>query len=260
MGCLVLTVRGILKMTFRQVRQAEGRRLKAVALCLLYFLALGLAVLSPALFHARFAGLNGALFAALLIAAVCVKGFLSREAFALSQAYLNDRKELLPLPPLAAAVAGELTDAAFLLTADLLLLAPSALCLRTGIGYYSLSADRRGLMLLLAASLLLAAAGFLFSRVVRCRISCAAFLRLHGGRGGLPAIDASWELTRGDGGQMLRLSLAAALCGPFLSALCMANASGILLRRKGDLSPRGLKVGLIRDARGELSVELLEGS
>ena len=234
--------------------------MKAAALCLVYFFALCLMLLSPALSHAFFPGTDGTVFAALLIAAVCVKGLLVREAFALSQGFLKERGEDGFLPPVTACVAGQLADTAFLLTSDILLLAPSALCLRTGIGYYSLSADRRGFMLLLAASLLLAAGGFLFSRVVKCRVGCAAFLRLSGRCGGVPAMDASWELTRGEGGGMLRLSLASTLLGPLLSALCMANVSANLLRQKGDVSPHGLKVGLIRDARGELSVELLEGS
>jgi hypothetical protein len=250
---VVLTVRGMLKLSFRQ---AEGRRLKAAVLCLVYFFALGLMFFSPALFPA----LGGAVFAALLIAAVCVKGVLVREAFALSQGFLNERREELPLPPLPAAVAGELNDAAFLLSSDVLMLVPSALCLRTGVGYYSLSSDRRGLMLLLAACLLLASAGFLFSRVIKCRVSCASFLRLSGRRGGVTAIDASWELTRDDGGRLLRLSLVSAFFGPFMSALCMANAAAALCRVKGDIPPRALKVGLVRNTRGELSVELLENA
>ncbi len=249
-----MPVAGIIRLS---IRQAEGRRCRIAAFCLLYLLSLA-GTLLAAVGSARMARMVPIAAAGLPVSAA-LRGVLTRELYLLASRYLapggngGGGK-----PSVFFAAAGEAGMAALRLAADAALLVPAWVTFRAGVRYYSLSGDRNGFLLLLAASMLLGGAGLLFALLLRCRLSCAVFLRLSGNcPGTAAAIDGSWELTRGRCADLLRLRLLTLPGGPGLRELAVMNAASALLRAHGTPKPRSVRVGLVPGARGGLEVELL---
>ena len=138
------------------------------------------------------------------------------------------------------------------------MLSPSFLCFRFGLSYYSLSSDKNGFMLLLAASMLLAAGGMIFASVTAERLSCAEYLWVSGKCSCMTsALNCSWELTRDNGSDALRLALLSFFFGLPISALCKMNLSRKLIRKKGLPSSEGLFLEFSRDQYGELHLEIV---
>ena len=256
----LLELSGTLHLSYRQ---AEGRRAAIAFLCLKYMLSLG-AVLAAGWLYVVADGGRPATTTALCaviaaLTAVATRGALAREMYLLSAGFLRAHSEgSLPRPDLPVILSGELVLLAVRGVVSVLMMSPAFLCLRSGIRYYSLSADRRGFMLLLAASALLAAGGMIFAAVIRARLGCAEYLWLSGQCPHmLSALDGSWELTCGSGGDMLRLRLLSSFSAPGMSALCAMNFSQYLLRVKGLPDPGGLRVRLVRDFYGEQRLEIV---
>ena len=262
-GCVVLMslpeLFGLIKLSYRQ---AEGRRINTVVLCLKYIASLFLAAAlllfstgSPG-FSQR-AALTAAAAAAGLFA-VCMRGILIREMYLTSEGFLRHGcRNPIPCPGIPATLSFELACLAAAWSVNFVLMSPAYICLRFGIRYYSLSAHRQGFMLLLAAASLLAAGGALFAAVIRSRLSCAEYLWLCGRcKGALSALDCSWYLSEGSCGDLLRLKWLSLLFAPALSHLCAMNFSQKLLRRNGMPSRNALRIELIRDIRGEQFLEL----
>lgn len=251
---------GIIKLSFRQ---AEGRRVNVAVLCLKYIASVCVAGAMTGLFLlSERTGVRAALMAACaagLLLAVSMRGVLLREMYLLSERYLRSGEEnRIPRPALTALVSGELVYLAVIRTVTVVMLSPAYVCLRYGLTYYSLSADRLGFVLLLSAAALLAAGGLLFDAAIGARLSCAEYLRLSGQcRDMLSALDTSWELSRGGCGDLLRLRFISLPCAPGLSHLCLINYSQRLIRRKGLPSSDGLRVEIVCDAYGEQHLELI---
>lgn len=193
------------------------------------------------------------------LTAVCMRGILSREMYLLSVGYLTETKDgSIPRPGIPALMSAELVRLAAVWTVRAFMLAPAFVCFRFGARYYSLSADRDGLMLMTAAALLLAAGGVLFSAVIRSGLACAEYLWMHGEcRDMLSALDGSWELTRGDCGDMLRLIYLSFFSAPGISGLCVMNFSHHLLLRKGMPPSDGPHLKLVCNGRGEQQIEII---
>ena len=253
-------IMGIIRLTYRQ---AESRRIKNAVLCLKYIFAL--AVTLACIWFCLTADGTPLKTATALCAAgaaltaVLLRGMLMREMYLLSESFLRTSSDgIVPAPGLIALLWGELAYLSVIWTVFAVMLSPAYFCLRFGIHYYSLSADRRGFMLLLAAAMLLAAGGAIFAAATTARLNCAEYLWLSGKCGGLPsALDSSWELTRGSCGDMLRLKVFSLFCGISVSALCKINFSQKLFRQKGLSSADGLYIELVRDSQGRQHWELV---
>ena len=256
----LLELFGTIKLSYRQ---AEGRRFAIAVLCLKYIASLVAVAVAFWLFAASDHGCAAVALAfctlAAALIAVCMRGLMVREMYLLSERYLRSGEEnRIPRPALTALVSGELVYLAVIRTVTVVMLSPAYVCLRYGLTYYSLSADRLGFVLLLSAAALLAAGGLLFDAAIGARLSCAEYLRLSGQcRDMLSALDTSWELSRGGCGDLLRLRFISLPCAPGLSHLCLINYSQRLIRRKGLPSSDGLRVEIVCDAYGEQHLELI---
>ncbi len=256
----VLEIWGIVRLTYRQ---AEGRRIQNAILCLTYLVALPV-TLGLIWFCLKAHGTNAAtaLAAGSVAAAlftVYLRGRLVRKMYLLSASFLRtDRDGDIPVPDALALLSGELASLSAVWAVFAVMLSPAYLCLRRGIIYYSLSSDRKGFLLLLAASMLLAAGGAIFALVTSSRLYCAEYLWLSGNCAGMPsALDCSWELTRGSGGDILRLQFLSLFCGISVAALCRLNFSQKLLRQKGLPSAKELHLEITRDRYGEQHLEIV---
>lgn len=254
-----LEILGIIRLTYRQ---AENRRVKSAVLCLKYILSLA----------ATFACVRFCLTAdgtalqtaialcasAAALIAVLFRGMMLREMYLLSQSFLRISDDgIVPTPGLFPLLFGELAYLSAIWTVFAVMLSPAYFCLRYGIHYYSLSADRRGFMLLLASSMLLTAGGTIFASVTAARLSCAEYLWMSGKCTGMPsALDSSWELTRGSCGDMLMLKSLSLFCGITVSARCKFNLSHKLFRQKGLPSADGPILELVQDSQGEQHWEI----
>lgn len=249
---------GIIKLSYKQ---AEGRQMNIAILCLQSILFLSLPAAVPLVFliarkeHTGFA-MAAVAFSALM--AVCLRGTLVRRMFLLSEGFLREGKaDSLPAPDMVALLSGELVYLAVVCTVTVFFMLPAVVCLRFGIKYYSLSGDQSGLMLLTSSALLFAAGGIIFAAVVKARLGCAEYLWLKRKCPDmLSALDCSWELTRGSGGDLLRLRLISLLSAPGIPFLCGMNLSHRLLRSKGLPSSEGLRLETFRDVWGEERIEL----
>lgn len=255
----VLELLGIIRLTFRQ---AEGRRVKNAVLCLKYiFLLLATAVTVWLGLHAHGTTAKSVFVIGAVAAALITflrRGILAREMCLLSESFLRTSEgETIPAPAFPALLSGEIVYLAAKWTVLTAMLTPAFLCLRYGIIYYSLSSDRRNFMLLLASSLLLAASGTIFAAVLSARLSCAEYLWISGRCAGMPsALECSWALTRGSGGEVLRLCFLSFFCGLTVSFLCKVRLSQKLLRQKGLPSPVGLHLEIARDRCGKQRLEI----
>ncbi len=256
----LLELFGTIKLSYRQ---AEGRRFAIAVLCLKYIASLAAAAAAFWLFAASDQGRADVALAFCAVAAaliaVCMRGLMVREMYLLSVGFLREEDVRgLPRPGIPALLSGELAYLAAIATVCVFMLSPAFLCLRFGIQYYSLSADRGGLMLLFASAILLAAGGVIFAAVIRARLGCAEYLWLSGNCSYmLTALDSSWELTRGDCGDMLRLHGLSVFAAPGIACLCEMNYSQRLLRRKGLPSSGSLYIEMICDRSGEQRLELV---
>lgn len=256
----MLELFGTIKLSYRQ---AENRRVRIAVLCLKYIASLTAMAaafgyyIESAEGYVQLAAAACAVVAILI--AVCMRGILLRDMYLLSEGFLrNGTEDDLLRPGIPALLSGELVFLAALSTVIVLMLSPAYICLDFGIKYYSLSADRGGFMLLFFAALLLASGGMIFAIVIRARLGCAEYLRMSGQCPDmLSALDCSWELTRGDCGDILRLSLLSALFAPGIGHLCSMNYSQKLLRSKGMPDSDGLRIEIICNSRGERHLELV---
>lgn len=255
----VLELIGIIKLSYRQ---AEGRRMKHAVLCLKTILSLA-AFGTFSLICLRESGSSihiplAVCAAATALISVCFRGMIRREAYLLSVGFLHTGGDgRLQAPDILSLLSAELVCLAAKWTVSAVMLSPACICLRFGIRYYSLSADRRGFMLLLAAALLLAAGGAIFAAVTRTRMCCAEYLWMSRECGGmLSAIDCSWELTSGSCGELLRLKCLSLFCGMSIASLCEMNFSKRLMKLNRSRLERGIYMEIISDSRGQQHIEL----
>lgn len=257
-----MSVTGIIKLSHIQ---AEGRRGKIAVLCLKYILSLAVTAVFIAMIFLR----NSPNPDVLPLLTVCVvltavlaaglRGTLHREMYRISEEYLRcDDDGAIPLPSASQLLGGELACIAAGFTVMAIMLAPSYICLRTGIEYYALSSERRVFMLMLASAICLLLGGVIFAAVVNARLYCAEYLWLRGECSNmLSALDRSWEITRDEWGDILRLKLTTPFCGCALSALNKMNASQSILRRNANHSTCELHIGILSDSNGEQRIELI---
>lgn len=261
-GVMRLSILGMIKLSYRQ---AEGRRATTAVLCLKYIVLLALAASVGFICLRTDDTRETALLIACLVAAavfaVAVRGMIQREAYTISSEFLRCESDgRLFTPDLPELLGAELAYLAALRTVNVVMLSPSYICLRAGITYYSLSADRRGFMLLLGAAILLAAAGAIFSAVICTRLCAAEYLWISGQCDNmLLALDTSWELTRNSWGCLLRLRAFSPFCGAWASLVRM-NASSALLSREGLPGSHALCIELMSDDRGEQHIQLITES
>lgn len=255
-----MSVGGMIQLSFRQ---AEGRRFRGAVLCLKYLASLALALAAVFLWikaegtPARTG--YAALSAAASVAAVFGRGAVIRAAYLASSRYLRvGGSQTASADGFLRLLCGEAAYLAACAAVTAAALSPSYICLRAGIRYYRLSSERGHFMLLLAASLLLAAGGMIFACVIRTRLGCAEYLWLSGRTNSmLDALDASWELTRGNSGDFIRLRFLSFFFGASVSALCRMNYTEHLLRNASTPSEKEIYVELVCNPQGEQHLELL---
>ena len=253
--------RGMIKLSYRQAESAPSN---AAALCLKYIIAVGVAAAAFVLWlRNRDGGESAAYLGCSAVAALTAVYFRTsfvQRMYEMTAQYLHTDGECFHGKPNVIQLFGFGTALlAVKCMVWLLLLLPAAFCLHIGMVSYSLSGEREQLLLMLNAALCLAAGGSLFAAIILARFGCAEYLFFSGQCGSVfAALDDSWLITRGEGGQMLLMSGLPNLCGMRLSALCRLNMAEKLTRNYLDKGvPSEFSITLRRDSLGEQRLELI---
>lgn len=253
--------RGMIKLSYRQ---AESSPINSAALCLKYITAIGVAAAAFVLWLRNHRGSESVAYlgcsAVATLATVYFRTSFVQQMYEMTARYLHTEREISAVKPNVVQLFGFGTALlAVKSVVWLVMLLPAAFCLHTGMISYSLSGEREQLLLMLNAALCLVAGGSIFAAIILARLGCAEYLFFSGQCGSvLSALDDSWLITRGEGGQMLLMNGLPRLCGLRLSALCRLNmAEKLTLNYLGNGVPSELSFELRRDSLGEQRIELI---
>lgn len=253
--------RGMIKLSYRQ---AESSPIHSAALCLKYITSMGVSAAAFVLWLRNHDGGESAAFlgcsAVAVLTAVYFRISFLQQMYEMTAQYLHTEREFSSVKPNVVQLFGFGTALlAVKCVVWLVMLLPAAFCLYTGIVSYALSGEREQLLLMLNAALCLAAGGSIFAAILLARLGCAEYLFFSGKCGSVfSALDDSWLITQGEGGQMLLMNGLPRLCGMRLSALCRLNMAEKLTQNYLDKGiPSEISFELRRDSLGEQRIELI---
>lgn len=252
---------GMIKLSYCQ---AESSSINAAALCLKYITAIGVSVAVFVMWLRNHDDNEGAALlgcsAVAVLTAVYLRASFMQKMYEISSHYLRTEGEISPIKPNFAQLFGfGMALLAVKCVVWLVMLLPAAFCLRTGAVSYSLSGEREQFMLMLNAALCLAASGVIFASIVLARFGCAEYLFFSGEcESVFSALDCSWLITRGAGGDMLTIRLLPSLHGVHIAALSRLNlAEKLAGEYVGRSASKELYVVLLPDGRGEQRFDLM---
>lgn len=253
--------RGMIKLSYCQ---AESSNVNSVALCLRYITIAAVSVAAFVMWMRNYSdreSLPLLVCSALgVLTALYFRTSFMQKMYETSASYLHSAHDISHIKPNPVQMFG---FGSVLLAVKcsvwLVMLFPAAFFLRTGAVSYSLSGEREQFLLMINAALCMTISGAVFAMIIISRFGCAEYLFFSGECDSVfSALDCSWIITRGEGGDMLIIHLLPMLFGMHISALSRLNLSKKLAKEYADRkAPEELYVELVKDGRGEQRLDLV---